>query len=150
MTRPTHPLVVWLIDDDENDHLFLRRSAKRVPQEVALRCFPSALEAIKVLSLPHCPSPDLILCDMRMPKLSGDAFVRWLRSTRHRSVPVVIRSTSDLESDILTAYESGANAYVQKGMELNRIEYNFNHLMAFGLMVKRGQAIQAQDSSSVD
>src|ERR1041385_6174299 len=93
VTDTPQNLQVWLIDDAENDHLLIQRVIDRSTLRVSFLFFPSAIAAMKELCLPQCQSPDLILCDMKMPALSGDTFVRWLRSTRHRAVPVVMRST---------------------------------------------------------
>lgn len=139
MTDGGPDLCVWLVDDDENDQFFVHRCVDHSVIRVSLRCFPTAQAAMTELQSPQCLPPDLIVCDMKMPELSGDSFVRWLRSTQHRSIPVVVRSTSDLETDVVAAYESGANAFVKKGMNLQKIQYNIGHIVQFGLMLKRSQ-----------
>src|SRR5512138_2887907 len=104
MPKVAPQLLVWLIDDDEDDYMLIHCVIERAQAPVALRFFRTAMEAIKKLSEPRCATPDLIICDLKMPALSGDTFVRWLRGTRHHLVPVVMRSTSELEHDIRMAY----------------------------------------------
>lgn len=140
MSKPVPHLLVWLIDDDEDDHFFIRRVVERAEALVILKCFATAMDAMRELSQPQCPTPDLIICDLKMPALSGDAFVRWLRGTRHHLTPVVVRSTSELERDIMAAYESGANAFVRKGMDLTGIDDNVRHIVRFGMMLKEARA----------
>ncbi len=132
-------LSMWLIDDDENEHRFVQHSIRHSRIDVSLRCFASAIEARQELQSPRCELPDLIVCDLNMPGLSGDAFLCWLRGAKKSSIPVVIRSTSDLENDIRIAYESGGNAFVQKGMSLEEIDYSVGHIAEFGVMLKRGR-----------
>lgn len=142
MPKIAPQLLVWLIDDDENDHLLIHRVIERVEAPVAVRYFRAAITAMNELSRPGCVPPDLIICDLKMPALSGDTFVRWLRGTEHCLVPVVMRSTSELEQDISAAYESGANAFVRKGMDLAAMDDNMRNIVQFGLMLKqvRGRA----------
>ena len=144
--KGTQDLKVWLIDDDENDHVLVQRAVDRSAMRVSFCSFPTAVDAMRELSS-QCVPPDIILCDLKMPALSGDTFVRWLRSTRHRAVPVVMRSTSDIEKDIVAAYDSGANAFVNKGMELKAITKNVRHMVQFGMMLKRSRREHAAPKS---
>jgi CheY-like chemotaxis protein len=149
MTNPAHELAVWLIDDDEDDHFIIQRVMLRAKIPVLLRCFPNAVAAMEELRSNDCVSPDLIICDLKMPALSGDTFVRWLRSTRHASIPVVMRSTSELERDIASAYESGANAFVRKGMDLISTGDNVHNIVRFGLMLKQARSGEAPRGQGV-
>jgi CheY-like chemotaxis protein len=65
--------------------------------------------------------PDLVLLDIKMPGISGLDVLRALRTdTRYpelRVVPVVMLSTSAVDSDVWQAYQEGANEYVTKPVE---------------------------------
>ena len=59
--------------------------------------------------------PDMILLDLKMPRIDGRAALRELRrreQTRH--VPVVVISSSDQQRDVKDCYELGANSCVVK------------------------------------
>jgi len=59
--------------------------------------------------------PDLVILDLKLPKIDGHDVLRELRANRHtRNIPVVVFSSSDEERDIARSYELGANSYVQK------------------------------------
>jgi two-component system response regulator len=59
--------------------------------------------------------PCLVLLDLHMPRMDGFGVLRRLRSEeRTRLVPVVMLSSSDHPEDVRTAYEEGANAYLEK------------------------------------
>lgn len=59
--------------------------------------------------------PAVVLLDLKLPKVDGLEVLRRLRaSPAHRTLPVVILTSSREESDLLLSYEGGANAYVVK------------------------------------
>ena len=69
--------------------------------------------------------PDLILMDLKLPRVDGHEVLRCIRAnamTRH--IPVVIVSSSSAPADIALSIDAGANSYVVKPLE-------FEHLRAF-------------------
>ena len=76
------------------------------------------------------PRPGLVLLDLRLPKVDGLEVLRIVKSDPGlSSIPVVILTTSDAESDMAKAYAFQANSYLVKPVDLR----NFTALMeAFG------------------
>lgn len=65
-------------------------------------------------------APDLILLDLNLPKLSGDqVLTRMRRSTRCKTVPVVIVTSSDSPRDKSDAARLGATLYFRKPSRLD-------------------------------
>ena len=61
------------------------------------------------------PLPDLVLLDMCLPKANGHEVLRWIRDQAALvTVPVIMYSGSDRESDVAAAYRLGANLYLSK------------------------------------
>jgi two-component system response regulator len=59
--------------------------------------------------------PCLVLLDLHMPRMDGLGVLRKMRADeRTRLVPVVMLTSSDRPEDVRTAYEEGANAYLEK------------------------------------
>ncbi|GAB4414705.1 MAG: hypothetical protein Fur0044_09540 [Anaerolineae bacterium] len=66
------------------------------------------LQAAKIM-------PDLILLDVRMPKMNGLEACRALKQTAQtKAIPVVFLSAKGQEADIKLGYEAGAEAYFLK------------------------------------
>lgn len=70
---------------------------------------------------PDCPWPDLILLDLRLPKVDGLEVLRHLKATPElRRIPAVILTTSNAEQDVLRAYELGAGSYLVKPVDFTK------------------------------
>jgi CheY-like chemotaxis protein len=64
------------------------------------------------------PRPDVILLDLRLPKIDGLDVLRELKDDPElRRIPVVVLTTSDKESDIARAYDMHVNAYLVKPVD---------------------------------
>jgi len=101
---------ILLIEDDK----FLRRAC-----EVSLKkrgfTVLTAVDGEAGLQQARAGSPDIILMDMLMPKLSGIEALEMLKKDEQlRSIPVVILSNSSVEADVQRAKDLGAIGYLVK------------------------------------
>jgi two-component system response regulator len=61
------------------------------------------------------PAPDLLLLDLRLPRLDGMEVLRLVRSGEAtRTLPVVVLTTSDAERDVAAALAAGADGFLTK------------------------------------
>lgn len=73
------------------------------------------------------PRPQLVLLDLRLPKIDGIEVLREIRASRElRRIPVVILSTSYAEPDVGKAYDYHANSYLVKPLDFEQ----FTRLMS--------------------
>ena len=72
------------------------------------------------------PRPDLILLDLRLPRIDGLEVLKQIkRDLTLQAIPVVVLTTSDAEKDLAQAYEYHANSYVTKPVNFE----NFSRLL---------------------
>jgi CheY-like chemotaxis protein len=69
----------------------------------------------------RAPRPDLILLDLRLPRMSGHEVLEVIKQDPNlKRIPVVIMTASDDEKDILRAYDRHANCYVTKPLDFDK------------------------------
>ena len=64
------------------------------------------------------PRPNLILLDLRLPRIDGLDVLKTIKTTPPLlRIPVVILTSSDTESDIAKSYDYHANSYIVKPLD---------------------------------
>lgn len=105
-----------LVADDNEDHLFLTvRALQEVPDvELDIETATDGEEALDAVFGGDRP-PNLILLDIKMPKLNGlEVLERVKADARLRSIPVVVLTSSERIEDIAATYRLGGNSFVTK------------------------------------
>ena len=78
----------------------------------------------------------VIVLDVKLPKIDGFEVLRQLKADpRTRSIPVVMLTSSNIDSDVTRAYELGANSYVQKPVDFERFRRTVRELGAYWMSV---------------
>jgi CheY-like chemotaxis protein len=86
----------------------------------------------------QAPRPDLILLDLRLPRMSGQEVLAEIKQDANLlHIPVVIMTSSDDEKDILTAYKHHVNCYVTKPVDLDQFIRVVQSIEHFWLSVVR-------------
>ncbi len=63
--------------------------------------------------------PDVVLLDLKLPKISGQEVLREIRrDPQLADIPVIVLSTSDAECDMQNVYKNHANSYLVKPLDL--------------------------------
>jgi CheY-like chemotaxis protein len=78
------------------------------------------------------PSLRVIVLDLKLPRVGGLEVLREIKAdARTRSIPVVMLTSSNVECDVVRAYELGANSYLQKPVDFERFRQTVRQLWRY-------------------
>jgi CheY-like chemotaxis protein len=119
------PLRILVAEDDLRDVLLLRRAFTKAGVNPPIFFAQDGQQVMDyLLGKPpfdnpvEFPLPNLLLLDLKLPRVSGFEVLEWLRNYRGLSrLLVVVFSASGGSEDVTRAYALGANAYIIKPHE---------------------------------
>ena len=120
--------VILLVEDNPRDETLTRRALKKsniVNEVVAARDGVEALDYLfgtgKYAGRDMSIMPQLILLDLKLPKVNGLQVLQKIREEeRTRRLPVVVFTSSSEEEDMIKSYDLGANSYVRKPVDFEQ------------------------------
>lgn len=132
---------ILLVEDDPNDALLVTKAFQKTLAGIPLVVVPNGQEAVNYLKgdgrytdRATYPFPDIVLLDLKMPLMNGFEVLRWIRQQpRLKRLPVIVLTGSVQDSDARMAYEVGANSYVIKPTDFNRLLETMKVLGSFWL-----------------
>ncbi len=111
--------LILLVEDDPDHEMLTIRALKKSHIANDVRVAHDGEEAIELLfgegarALPS--RPQVVLLDLTLPKVDGLEVLRRIREdNRTCTLPVVVLTSSDEESDIVRSYKLGVNSYIRK------------------------------------
>jgi two-component system response regulator len=141
--------IILLVEDNPDDVALTLRALKKnhIANEVVVaRDGEEALEyltatgrhagrAVAVL-------PQVILLDLKLPKLGGLEVLRAIRANpQTRLLPVVVLTSSSEEPDIIASYQLGANSYIRKPVDFNQFLEAVRQLGLYWLLLNQAPPV---------
>jgi len=113
---------ILIAEDNEDDVLLLKRAFDRARLNIQIQFVADGEEAIAYMQgtgrfskRNDFPIPQLIVTDLKMPKVNGFGFLSWLRERLETEcTPVVVLTSSLDRNDVTQAYKMGANSFITK------------------------------------
>ncbi|GAB3943746.1 response regulator [Spirosoma harenae] len=115
------PPSVWVVDDDEDDRLFIRSAFEDLKSPISIRTLNDGDQLLPQLA--DCDQlPKLILMDINMNRQNGFETLTLLRnSPKFSQLPVVMLTTSSDASDYRRSLALGANQCLTKPAFYNQL-----------------------------
>ena len=141
--------IILLVEDNPDDVSLTLRALKKnnILNEVVV--VNDGVQALDYLfgtgAYADCDAnvtPQLILLDLKLPRMEGLEVLRRLRGDeRTRLLPVVVLTSSDEEQDIVGSYALGANSYIRKPVDFAQFTKAVQQLGLYWLVLNQGPPI---------
>jgi two-component system response regulator len=106
--------MILLVEDNPDDELLTIRAFEKNHIANQITVCRDGAEAVAWLDAATV-LPQVILLDLKLPKVDGLGVLRHIRSSeRLRLLPVVVLTSSREDRDLVESYSLGANSYVRK------------------------------------
>lgn len=137
--------VILLVEDNPDDVLLTERALRRNNIINTVIVAHDGQEAIDFLTgsgayagQPAENLPELVLLDLKLPKVGGLEVLRAIRANEltHR-LPVVVLTSSAEERDIVSSYDLGANSYIRKPVDFDQFVEAVRELGLYWLVLNQ-------------
>jgi CheY-like chemotaxis protein len=119
-----------LLVEDSSDNVFLVRYAmQKAGVTTRLEVVTSGEQALEYLAGTNgysnwvqFPLPAIVLLDLKMPGLDGFGVLKWIRQQPGlKALRVAMLTSSEMPTEIKMAHDLGANIFLTKPVELDRL-----------------------------
>ena len=111
---------ILVVEDNADDEKLTLRALRQCDVPNMVRLARDGTEALEYMYGDAAGDylPDLVLLDLKLPKIGGLELLKRMRSEpRTQFMVIVVLTSSDEESDIVKSYQWGANSYVRKPVD---------------------------------
>ena len=130
---------VLMADDDPVDQVLTREAFEEAKALNPLFFVDDGVELMRYLRRepPYTeeacyPRPGLVLLDLNMPLKDGRECLAEIRKDPElRHLPVIVMTTSNREEEVFTSYELGANSYITKPVDFQKLVDQVKALNAY-------------------
>lgn len=137
-------MVVLVVEDDESHYELIERSVRSLEKagtRYDLHWVQDGAEALDFLfrkgKHKDAPRPNLVLLDLNLPKVKGQAVLERLKADEKlRKIPVVVLTVSDSEEEMARAYDSGAAGFLNKPASRDDFERLLNTVWDYWRIVR--------------
>lgn len=123
MNQDKTPMNILLADDDEDDRTFFNDAIKELKMNNKLTIFKDGEELMCYMNNPNSLIPHILFLDLNMPCKTGHDCLKEIRAnSRFKDLSIAIYSTSSSEKDIEDTFIGGANVYIKKPSDFNKLK----------------------------
>ena len=145
-TNGTDNRTILLVEDNPGDEALTLRALKKNNIRNDVVVAHDGVEALDYLfgtgayaGRDTLRLPELILMDLKLPKVDGLEVLRRIRGdARTRLLPVIMLTSSLEERDVIESYSQGCNSYVRKPVDFNEFSEAVRNLGLYWLVLNVG------------
>ncbi len=139
-TPSVRPIQILLIEDDLADIKLTKRALENERILNDIHVVRDGVEAMQFLrreeEYENVPRPDLILLDLNMPRKDGRETLHEIKTDPElKTIPVVVMTTSEDESDVSRSYLEHANSYITKPVDMDQFKHVVQVINAYWFSV---------------
>jgi len=137
--------IILLVEDNPDDVALTLRALKKnnIANEVVVA--GDGAEALEYLMATGkyagpviADPPEVVLLDLKLPKLGGLEVLRAMRADpRTQLLPVVVLTSSAEEADVIASYDFGANSYIRKPVDFDQFVDAIRQLGLYWLVLNQ-------------
>jgi chemotaxis family two-component system response regulator Rcp1 len=121
------PIEILLIEDDLGDVRLTREAFRGSNKLIYIHTVSDGVQAMAFLSqkgaYAYAPRPDIIMLDLGLPVTDGRELLSLIKKDESMSsIPIVVVTDSDNETDLATTFSNGLNAYHKKPVRWDAFE----------------------------
>ena len=142
MNKSLEQIRVMVVDDDELDRDLVGESFQEGKLVTELVMAEDGEQALDMLFQRNghadFQSPDIILLDLNMPKLNGlEVLEKIKKDPVLKVIPVVMLTSSRTDEEVLKSYGLGANCFLQKPLDPDKLTQVIRNFESFWLKLVR-------------
>ena len=135
------PARILLVEDDPLNVELLQLALNNYNFTNQIEFLEDGEQALQYLlgreGMPTHPIPDLVLLDLRLPKINGVEVLRQIRNhQRTHNLPVVILTSSSEDNDLNECYALGINSFIVKPLDFERLICVMRRVRLYWMLLK--------------
>jgi len=143
MSGSSTPVEILIVEDNPHDLEMTMRGLQKAHLVNHVHVARDGEEALDFVfcegahaGRPMSDQPKLILLDLKLPKVDGlEVLARLKADPRTRSIPVVMLTSSQEQSDLLESYQNGVNSYIVKPVNFEAFVQAVSELGMYWMML---------------
>jgi len=136
---------ILLVEDNPYDAELTLRALKKKGLANNLLTFPDGVEALDFLFATGdyagrnlAVRPKVIFLDLKLPKINGLEVLQKIKADdRTKTIPVVILTSSQEESDVVKSYNLGVNSYMVKPVDFDKFFHVVEEIGLYWLLLNK-------------
>ncbi len=133
--------MILLVEDDPDHEALAIRALRKANVANEIKVARDGAEALSFMDgVEHGSErvPQLVLLDLKLPKVEGLDVLRAIRaSDKTALLPVVVLTSSDEERDIVASYRLGVNSYIRKPVNFTEFAEATKQLGMYWLLLNQ-------------